>query len=47
MYGVYTDRKWADTNGIVTEVLTLEPVFDVTSSTSYSFVVTNGVATIS
>jgi hypothetical protein len=47
MYGVYTDRKWADTNGIVTEVLTLEPVFDVTSSTSYSLVVTNGVATIS
>jgi hypothetical protein len=46
MYGVYTARDWAEVNGIVTEVLTLEPVFDVTTSTSTSLVCTNAVATI-
>ena len=45
-YGVYTARDWAEVNGIVTEVLTLEPVFDTTSSTSTSMSVTANVAAI-
>jgi hypothetical protein len=46
MYGVWTARTYADVNGIVTEVLTLEPVFDTSSSSSWSITVTNNVATI-
>lgn len=46
MYGVYTDRKYAEVDGIVTEVLTLEPVFDTTTSTSTSLVVVNATASI-
>lgn len=42
MYGVYTSRDWTEVNGIVTETMTLEPVFDVTSSTSTSLVIVNG-----
>jgi hypothetical protein len=45
-YGVWTDRKYADVGGIVTEVLTLEPVFDTGTSTSQSISLTNNVATI-
>jgi hypothetical protein len=47
MYGTWTNRSYSDVDGIITEVLTLEPIFDVTTSTSSSFVVTNGVATMS
>jgi len=47
MYGVYTARDWAEVNGIVTEVLTLEPVFDVTSATSTSITINNNTASIS
>jgi hypothetical protein len=47
MYGVWTDRKYAEVDGIVTEVLTLEPVFDTATSTSTSMSVTGTVATIS
>ena len=46
MYGVWTGRKYAEVDGIVTEELTLEPVFDTATSTSTSLVVTNNVATI-
>lgn len=46
MYGVWTDRKYSDTDGIITEVLTLEPVFDTTSSTSTSLTVVNASPTI-
>ena len=46
LYGVYTNRDWAEVNGIVTEVLTLEPVFDVATSTSTSMLVTNATAAI-
>jgi len=46
MYGVWTDRKYAEVDGIVTEVLTLEPVFDTATSTSTSMTVTGTVATI-
>jgi hypothetical protein len=46
MYGAYTDRKYSQVDDIVTEVLTLEPVFDTTTSTSQSLSITNNVATI-
>jgi hypothetical protein len=46
MYGVWTNRTYADVDGIVTEVLTLEPVYDVSSTSSWQITVTNNVATI-
>ncbi len=46
MYGVYTNRDWSEVNGIVTEVLTLEPVFDTTTSTSTSLLVTNATGAV-
>ena len=46
IYGVWTDRKYSETDGIVTEVLTLEPVFDTGTSTSTSLLVTNATAAI-
>jgi hypothetical protein len=46
MYGVWTERAWADVDGIITEELTLEPVFDTTTSTSHSLVVVNATASI-
>lgn len=46
MYGVWTDRSYGEVDGIVTEVLTLQGVFDTASSTSTSLTVTNNVATI-
>jgi hypothetical protein len=46
LYGVWTERKWADVDGIITEELTLEPVYDVTTSSSHSLVVVNATASI-
>jgi hypothetical protein len=46
MYGVWTDRKYAEVDGIVTEVLTLEPVFDTASSSSTSLTVVNATGAI-
>lgn len=46
MYGVYTNRAWSDVDGIITEELTLEPVFDTGTSSSTSLVVTNATAAI-
>jgi hypothetical protein len=46
MYGVWTGRSYSEVDGIVTEELTLEPVFDTTTSTSTSLSITNNVATI-
>lgn len=46
MYGVWTGRSWADVDGIITEELTLEPVFDTTTSTSTSLVVVNATTSI-
>ncbi len=46
MYGVWTAREWSDVDGIITEVLTLEPVFDTGTSTSTSLVVVNSTASI-
>jgi hypothetical protein len=46
MYGVYTARDWNQVNDIVTEVLTLEPVYDTTSTSSTSITITNATAAI-
>lgn len=46
MYGVHTARSWSDVDGIITETLTFEPVFDTTTSTSSSLVVVNATASI-
>jgi hypothetical protein len=46
MYGVYTNREWADVDGIITEVLTLEPVYDTASTSDFNWVVKNGIAAI-
>ena len=46
MYGVYTGRKYADIDGIITEVLTLEPIFDTGTSSSTSISVTNTMAAL-
>ena len=46
LYGVWTNRTYADVDGIITEVLTLEPVFDVATSSSTSLLVTNATAAI-
>jgi hypothetical protein len=46
MYGVWTAREYSVVDDIVTEVLTLEPVFDTTTSTSTSLTVVNATAAI-
>ena len=46
MYGVWTGRSYSEVDGIVTEELTLEPVFDTTSSSSTSLTVVNATAAI-
>lgn len=45
-YGVWTERSWADVDGIITEQLTLEPVYDTTTSTSTSLTVVNATSAI-
>jgi len=47
MYGVYTGRSWSEVDGIITEELTLEPVYDATSTSDFNWVIINGVATLS
>jgi hypothetical protein len=46
MYGVWTAREWSQVDDIVTEVLTLEPVFDTGTSTSTSLTAINATAAI-
>lgn len=46
LYGVWTARSYTDVDGIVTEQLTLEQLFDTTTSTSCSLVVVNSTAAI-
>ena len=46
MYGVWTGRTYDQTDDIITEVLTLEPVFDTGTSSSTSLVVVNATASI-
>jgi hypothetical protein len=46
MYGVWTSRSYSEIDGIVTEVLTLEPVYDTTSTSSVNLIVINQTASI-
>jgi hypothetical protein len=46
LYGTYTGREWADVDGIVTEVLTLEPIYNATATADHIFKVINGIASI-
>lgn len=46
LYGVYTNRTYSTVDDIVTEVLTLEPVYDTGSSSSTSLTVVNATAAI-
>jgi len=46
LYGVWTDRKYSEVDGIVTEVLTLEPIYDTASTSSTNIVVTNTIAAL-
>lgn len=46
LYGVYTDMKWAEVDGLGVQKFTLEPVFDPTASTDFSLTVVNATAAI-
>jgi hypothetical protein len=46
LYGVWTDRKYSQVDDIVTEVLTLEPVYDTSSTSSTSLTVVNATSSI-
>ncbi len=46
LYGAYTGRTWSDVDGIITESLTLEPLYDTTAAGSFSLLVTNATAAI-
>lgn len=46
LYGTYTGRKFSDVDGIITEELTMEGIFDVTTSTSHSLIVQNATSAI-
>lgn len=46
LYGVYTGRTWAEVDGIITEELTIEPLYNVASAQSFSMVVVNATAAI-
>lgn len=46
LYGVYTARSWGDVDGIITEELTLEPVYDTTAATDFKLSVVNATASI-
>jgi hypothetical protein len=46
LYGAYTNRESAEVDGIVTEVLTLEQVYDTTATADHSLTVVNDVASI-
>jgi hypothetical protein len=46
LYGTYTGRSLAEVDGIGTEELTLEQIYDSTSTSDFNWAVTNTVATI-
>lgn len=47
LYGVYTGRSYTDVDGIITETLTLEPIYDAGIVGSFNTSVTSTEATIS
>lgn len=46
LYGVYTDMKTAEVDGLGVQKFTLEPIFDTGVSTDFSLVVVNATASI-
>lgn len=46
LYGTFTGREWAEVDGIVTEVLTLEQIYDATATADHQLVVVNASASI-
>ncbi len=46
LYGVYTGRESSDIDGIITEDLTLENIYDVPAAKSFSLEVVNDIASI-
>lgn len=46
LYGTYTAREWSEVDGIITEVLTLEQIYDATATADHTLVVVNEVASI-
>ena len=46
-YGIPTDHKWADVNGLIVEELTFDSIYDSTATTDFSIVAVNSLATIS
>jgi hypothetical protein len=46
LYGHYTGRTWSDVDGIITETLTLEQVYDSTATADFSLVVVNATSSI-
>jgi len=45
-YGIPTDHKYADVDGLITEEITLDGVYDTGASTDFSLVVVNSLAAI-
>jgi hypothetical protein len=46
LYGVYTNRTWTDVDGIITETLTLEQIYDATATADHQLVVVNAATAI-
>ncbi|HUT76062.1 MAG TPA: hypothetical protein VM285_00135 [Polyangia bacterium] len=46
LYGVFTARSWSEVDGIITEELTLEPIYNVSTTSDFSLTVINGIAAI-
>jgi hypothetical protein len=46
LYGVYTSRAYTDVDGIITETLTLEPIYDTGVSGSFALSATNATSAI-
>jgi hypothetical protein len=46
LYGVYTAMQFAEVNGLGVQKFTLEPVYDTTATTDFSWIVVNDQASI-
>lgn len=46
LYGSYTNREWSEVDGIITEVLTLEQLYDATATADHILTVVNATAAI-
>jgi hypothetical protein len=46
LYGTYTNREWSDVDGIITEVLTLEQIYNTAATADHQMVIVNADAAI-